>query len=178
MLPGMTLIKVVHLTFNVPALIFLSSGNIISYQLTASALSSSLPLPLPVSYFFLCLPCSLSVLFTDFSYHISPNRRNFSSMEEEEKISAEERRKQARENSRVSEIVNFSAQPETKSDIQDDNELFVTQEEPAAKRPRRTPIPILTNKEIRQSINVGRPEIGSRIAASKSNSFAGFVTSK
>lgn len=95
---------------------------------------------------------------------------------DEEKTSTEERRKQARENSRVSEIVNFSTQIEAKPETQDDNELFVAQEQPVAKRPRRTPL--LTNKEIRQSIHVGRSEIGWSTAPSKSNSFAGLVTSK
>lgn len=76
-------------------------------------------------------------------------------MENEEKRGAEERRKKARESSRVSEFVSSSNQIGAGANAQDDNELFVAQE-PVPKRIRRgPPRPLLTSKEIRQSINVG-----------------------
>jgi hypothetical protein len=133
---------------------------------------------LPTAYFFPSFYRSLSLFYALTSPTLSTLQESFStSMESEEKNIAEERRKQARENSRVSEIVNSSVQPEATADNQDDNELFVAQE-PAPKRARRVPCLTLTNKEIRKSINVGLHETGSSTAAPKSNSLSGFMTPK
>jgi hypothetical protein len=101
-------------------------------------------------------------------------------MENEEKHTAEERRKKARENSRVSEVVNLSNQLDASVKAQEDNELFVAQEPaqgPAPKRVRRTPV--LTNREIRQSINIGLYKTaGLSSVAPKSNSTARFAAYK
>lgn len=118
---------------------------------------------------------------TDIITDITADIATDTAMEDPE--SAEERCKRAPDNSRVAELIDSANQAtdsplEANENAEEDNELFVP-EEPAPKRPRRTPVlPILSNREIRQSILVCLNGAGSSSGASGFNNINRLTASK